>query len=82
MTQVIYGLISDSGDGSSCIKWFKDKRIVDFVLSDDYEYNDSYYANEGSPSAILTLPDGLDLKNAGFRFSDQYFLDNYKEFFK
>lgn len=82
MTQVVYGLISDNGYGSSSISWFKDKRVVDFILGDDYEYNESYYANESEPSVILTLPDDLDLKSAGFDLEDEYFLDEYKDFFE
>jgi hypothetical protein len=62
----IYGLISDSGDGSSCIQWFRTKEKVDEILNDDSL--EQYYANEGEPSAVLDLPDDLDLEKAGFDF--------------
>lgn len=66
MTQKIYGLISDSGDSSSCIHWFRDKDKADAILDDDSREN--YYANEGSYAAELTFPADLDLEAAGFRF--------------
>ncbi len=63
----VYGLISDSGDGSSCIQWFRTKEKVDELL-DDENGHEQYYANEGEPSAELDLPDDLDLEKAGFHF--------------
>ena len=62
MAQVLYGLIRDNGDGSSRIEWHTNKEKVDALLDED-----EYFANESSPSVNLTLPDGLDLKAAGFR---------------
>lgn len=71
MTQTVYGLISDSGDGSGTIQWFRDKELVDSRLTDD-ENNEQYYANEGR-AKVLTFPDDLDLEKCGFRFSDKYY---------
>ena len=68
-TQTIYGLISDNGDGSSSMHWFRDQEKVDFLLSDDGD--ESYWAaNEGSPAETLTFPADLDLEAAGFSFND------------
>lgn len=62
-TQTIYGLICDAGDGSSHMRWFRNRDKVDQVLEDD----ESYYANEGSPAMTLTFPAELDLAACGFR---------------
>lgn len=71
MTQTIYGLIQDYGDGSSGIRWFRNKDKVDKILDDnDPDWDESYYANEGSPSEVLTFPAELDLKYCGFYFDD------------
>lgn len=68
MTQKVYGLISDNGDGSSSIHWFRSKEKVDEML-DEENGHENYWANdEGGPSVELTLPADLDLKAAGFRF--------------
>jgi hypothetical protein len=69
--QIVYGLIEDGGDGSSVIRWFKDKELVDKLLTDD-ECNEPFYANEGSPAVTLTFPDELDLTVVGFRFADHH----------
>jgi hypothetical protein len=65
MAQKVYGIITDGGDGSAGIRWYTNKELVDHILSDDYEYFDYVQVNEGIP-IILTLPDNLDLKEAGF----------------
>lgn len=72
--QVIYGVISDSGDGSSHLKWFRDKRIVDAILDHD-ALQEQFYANEGSPSEIFSFPDDLDLVMCGFNFDDESFIE-------
>lgn len=38
MTQEVYGLVSNSGDGSGTIMWFKNKVIANYLVSSDY-YN-------------------------------------------
>lgn len=68
MTQTIYGLISDNGDGTSSMNWFKNKIIVDRLLSDDE--SEIWYQNEGFPSQKLTFPAELNLEECGFYFSD------------
>jgi len=69
MAQVIYGLIADHGDGSSGIRWFRNKETVDALLDDDSPDVEVYGANEGVPAETLTFPDNVDLKNVGFYFS-------------
>jgi len=39
--QKVYGLISDNGDGSSSIGWFKDESVVEHLLEND----ESFYPN-------------------------------------
>lgn len=68
MAQTVYGLTVDHGDGSTGMRWFKDKARVDEILHDDSNYEE-YYGNEGSPAMTLTFPDDLDLAACGFYFS-------------
>ena len=71
-TQTIYGLISDNGDGSSSIHWFRNEETVDKLLSEDENGDESYWAaNEGGPAEVLTFPADLDLEAAGFSFHDE-----------
>ena len=70
MAQVIYGIIADHGDGSSGMRWFRNKETVDELLDDDSPEVEVYGANEGSPAETLTFPDDFDLEKAGFYFSD------------
>jgi hypothetical protein len=67
-TQTIYGLISDSGDGSSSIVWFRTQEQVDKMLDEDNGYESYWAANEGGPSETLTFPADLDLEECGFYF--------------
>jgi hypothetical protein len=61
MAQIIYGLTQDNGDGSSSIRWFKNKDDVDKVLEQE-----EFYANESEPAETLTFPDE---KNAASAFT-------------
>lgn len=63
-TQTIYNLISDNGDGSSSIHWFRDVESAMELIEDD-----QYAVNEGMPGE-LTFPEDLDLEECGFDFSD------------
>lgn len=76
MTQTIYGLNRDNGDGSASIVWFKDLALVNRLLDqDDRSFPswvwESYSMNDCGPSLTLCFPDDLDLESCGFRFSDQ-----------
>lgn len=70
MTQKVYGLIVDHGDGSMGIRWFRSKEKVDELLDEDNGHEEYWAANEGGPSEELTFPDDVDLLNVGFFFSD------------
>ena len=67
-TQTIYGLISDNGDGSASMHWFRTKEKVDELLDEETGEESYWAANEGGPSETLTLPADLDLEKAGFHF--------------
>lgn len=67
MAQKVFGLISDSGDGSSSLRWFKDQALVDRLLEDD-GFCEVFYANEGCPAETLVFPDDFDLDSVGFVF--------------
>jgi hypothetical protein len=71
MTQTIYGLTQDYGDGSAGMRWFRNKSIA-FALLDENSplWDQSMYANEGVPSMVLTFPGDLDLEACGFQFDD------------
>lgn len=72
MAQVVYGLVQDYGDGSSGMRWYRNKDLVDKILDDDDpDWDDSFYGNEGVPSMELSFPDDLDLEACGFRFDDE-----------
>ena len=64
--QFVYGLISDNGDGSGSMWWFKDEKLVDWLLDRDEE---QWYQNEGSPAETLKFPDGFDIDSVGFSFT-------------
>lgn len=66
----IYGLISDNGDGSASMHWFRSKDKVDEMLDEENGHEQYWSANDCGPSQKLTFPDDLDLKKAGFRFKD------------
>lgn len=66
--QTVYGLISDNGDGSASMHWFRTKEKVDEMLDEENGHEQYWSANEGSPSETLRLPADLDLEKAGFRF--------------
>jgi hypothetical protein len=69
MAQIIYGLISLNGDGSNSMNWFKNEKLVDYLLENEhYEFG----GNEGS-CETYTFPDELDLEQCGFRFAEQYY---------
>lgn len=77
MTQIIYGLSRDNGDGSCSVIWFRNKELVDYLLTDgkssDYDEREAFYGNEGSISQTLNFPDDLDLIDCGFFFCDDYY---------
>lgn len=65
--QIVFGLISDNGDGSSSLRWLRNADIVDALLEDE-----DFYQNEGSPMRF-EFPDDLDLKACGFSFDDDHY---------
>lgn len=70
-TQRIVGLMFDQGDGSCVLHWFRDCTIADRLLdSDDPNWDESTWPNEGAYAEELVFPDYLDLEQCGFRFSD------------
>ena len=70
MVQKVYGLTVDGGDGSTSIRWFRDKEKVDYILDNEDGDFEQYYGNEGSPAVELTFPGTLVLTDCGFRFHD------------
>ena len=72
MTQTIYGLTQDYGDGSAGMRWYRNKATVDAKLDESSpDWDESMYGNEGVPSMTLTFPADLDLEKCGFRFDDE-----------
>lgn len=64
----VYGIVYDFGDGSAGIRWYN-KEDVDYVLSDDYKYWEDVQMNEGSPAAVITIPEGFTPADLGIRLS-------------
>ena len=72
MTQTIYGLTQDYGDGSAGMRWYRNKATVDAKLDESSpDWDESMYGNEGVPSMTLTFPADLDLEKCGFYFDDE-----------
>lgn len=67
MSNKLYGLIQDSGDGSSCLQWFADEAIADKLLSGD-DYCETFGVNEGSPAVVLIVPEGLTYIDLGIDY--------------
>lgn len=65
--QQVYGLLSDNGDGSASIHWFKSYKLCEKLMEEDPE---RWYMNEDSPCESLTFPAELNLDECGFDFSD------------
>ena len=70
MAQKIYGIVSDSGDGSSCMHWYRSIDKVDEMLDPRNGHENYWSSNEGGPAEILDFPNDLDLEACGFTFSD------------
>lgn len=62
MIQIAY-IISDCGDGSASVRWFKDVNKARAVVHNDVNC-DSFGINEGQ-IGILTLPDNTDIDAIG-----------------
>ena len=72
MTQTIYGLTQDYGDGSAGMRWYRSEARVEALLDPrSPDWDESMYGNEGTPSMVLTFPADLDLEKCGFRFDDE-----------
>ena len=60
MAQVIYGLVSDNGDGSASMDWFRDPDLMNAVLTKVKGIPDwlweGYLQNEGSPQPTPDVP--------------------------
>lgn len=69
MTQTIYGLISDNGDGDNSVRWYRTQAEVDHVLHEPNGY-DCYrhYWNKCVIADYLSFPAELDLEKCGFSF--------------
>lgn len=39
--QKVFGLVSDGGDGSSSVLWFRDEKVVDSLLDDEVSEDDN-----------------------------------------
>lgn len=67
MTQTIYGLISDNGDGSASMRWYRTQAEVDYMLDEENGY-EHMWDNDGCAAEVLTFPADLDLTKCGFSF--------------
>lgn len=68
MTQTIYGVVANCGDGSSTLHWFKNKPDIDAMMDEDSEL---WGMSEGIDQT-LTFPAELDLAKCGFTFYEDY----------
>jgi hypothetical protein len=75
--QTIYGIISDRGDGSSSVLWFRNVNTVCELLHNNHPNSDEFWRNEGLINQVLTFPQELDLEYCGFYFSDVDFENQF-----
>ncbi|WXH66003.1 hypothetical protein NDAWWUGD_CDS0085 [Salmonella phage SeKF_80] len=68
-------IISDGGDGSASLLWFKDLKLADELTSDD-EHCEVFGLNEGGPAEIIEVPEGWEPPCG---FSDKYYEPGYEE---
>jgi hypothetical protein len=69
MTQKVYMLSSDQGDGSATVHFFRNKPDLEKMFEEDEYALEQYSANE-EPLDYLEFPDDLDLSTCGFYFVD------------
>jgi len=74
----LYGLISDNGDGSNSVHWYTNKTLIDYLLKED----ETYYANNGSPTVTLNLPDDFNLNTLGTFYINKQSLEEWEETFE
>lgn len=65
MTQTIYGMISDNGDGSSSMWWFRELPDEEAMT----EKNPETWGMSEGIAETLTFPAELNLEKCGFSFS-------------
>ena len=71
MTQKIYGLVCDNGDGSASIHWFKNKENADTLIDEESSsWDEAYNMNEGRYAEMLVFPEDVNLEKCGFFFQD------------
>ena len=61
MTNVVYMVITNSGDGSNSVQWVFDKAVLDRMeqLADDGD--EGYASGDGLQDRKLTFPEGFDI---------------------
>lgn len=62
-------LICDCGDGSACLRWFRNIHLACALAEDESEEHEEFYQNEGSP-VIIQVPDSFTPPGG---FSDQHY---------
>lgn len=61
MTNIVYMVITNSGDGSNSTQWVLDEAVLD-RMEDLVEQGDEGYASgDGLQSSELIFPDGFDI---------------------
>ncbi len=70
MTIKVYAILTNCGDGSSCIRWFNDRYVTEEDL-EALEENDpeTWGSGDGLQCTTLTFPDDFDFEEAGISFS-------------
>jgi hypothetical protein len=66
--KIIYGIMSDNGDGYCSLEWYRSKEVAWEIIE---LFPGEYWSSEGHFSQRLQFPDGLKLDTCGFSFSDQ-----------
>jgi len=69
MTQAVYGIVRDCGDGYSTADWFRDEEKARRLV-EDATYSVDYGISGGEIPITLHFPDDLNLEDCGFVFND------------
>lgn len=67
-------LICDGGDGSACLRWFKNIPLAEGLAASEEEEQEDFYMNEGSPTIIEVNEDFIPPTYNG-QFDDHSYRD-------
>lgn len=58
----IYMVITNSGDGSNCIRWVTDDKVLDLMEERADDGDETYASGDGLQVKTLVFPEGFNLE--------------------